>query len=77
MYQHLPELMFTTVLGEETVKSAVILSEVRTKWQTFCSLLAKKPEGSTATNDMLIAMFPNLNKIASYQFASSCVCRFC
>ena len=61
-----------TVVGEETVKPSMISSEIRSEWRTYRSLLAKKPEVSTAfqlkelvTNNMLIAMFPNLNKIAT------------
>ena len=57
---------------EETVKTAVISPEVHTEWITFRTLLAKKPEDSIAlqfkeliTNEMLVTMFPNLQKIAS------------
>ena len=58
-----------TVDGEETVKAAMISTEIRTEWS---QLLVKQPQGTTASqlkelvsNDMLRAMFPNLNKIAS------------
>ena len=58
--------------GEETVKAAMISTEIRTEWKTFRQLLVKQPQDTTASqlkelvsNDMLKAMFPNLNKIAS------------
>jgi hypothetical protein len=61
-----------TTHGEETVKTAIISSEIRTEWKTFRHLLVKKPQGSAAlqlkelaTSEMLTAMFPNLHKIAS------------
>ena len=57
---------------EETVKTAVIFPEVHTEWITFRTLLAKKPEDSIAlqlkeliANEMLVTMFPNLQKVAS------------
>ena len=57
---------------EETVKTAVISPEVHTEWIIFHTLLAKKLEESIAlqlkeliTNEMLVTMFPNLQKIAS------------
>ena len=60
-----------TVDGEEIVKAA-ISTEIRTEWKTFHQLLVKQPQDTTASqlkelvsNDMLKAMFPNLNKIAS------------
>ena len=61
-----------TVDGEETVKAAMISTETHTKWKTFHQLLVKQPQDTTASqlkelvsNDMLKAMFSNLNKIAS------------
>ena len=55
----------------ETVRTAVISSEVHSEWITFRTLLAKKPEDSIAlqlkeliTKEMLVTMFPNL-QIAS------------
>ena len=54
------------------MKTAIISPEVHTEWITFRTLLAKKPEDSIAlqlkeliTNEMLVTMFPNLQKIAS------------
>ena len=45
---------------------------MHTDWQTFQTLLSKKPEDSIAlqlkelyTNGMLVTVFPNLQKIAS------------
>ena len=58
--------------GEETVKAAMISTEIHTEWKTFRQLLVKQPQDTTASqlkelvsNDMIKAMFPNLNKIAS------------
>ena len=56
----------------ETVRTAVISPKVHLEWITFRTLLAKKPEDSIAlqlkeliTKEMLVTMFPNLQKIAS------------
>ena len=61
-----------TLNDEETVKTAVISPKVHTEWITFHTLLAKNPEDSIAlqlkehiTNEMLVPMFPNLQKITS------------
>ena len=61
-----------TLNDEETLKTTVISPEVHTEWIPFRALLAKKPEDSIAlqlkeliTNEMLVTMFPNLQKIAS------------
>ena len=61
-----------TLNDEETVKTAVVSSEVHTEWITFRTLLAKKPKDSIAlqlkeliTNEMLFTMSPNLQWIAS------------
>ena len=58
-----------TVDGEETVKAAMISTEIRTEWKTFRQLLVKQPQDTTASqlkelvsNDMLKAMFPNLEQ---------------
>ncbi|ORU94137.1 MAG: hypothetical protein A6F71_09170 [Cycloclasticus sp. symbiont of Poecilosclerida sp. M] len=59
-----------TVDGEETVKRAMISTEILTEWKTF---LVKQPRHDTTasqlkelvSNDMLKAMFPNVHKIAS------------
>ena len=57
---------------EETIKTAVISPEMHTEWITFRTLQAKKPEDNIAlqikefiTNEMLVTMFPNLQKIVS------------
>lgn len=72
-----------TILGEETVKPALISPEVQTECRTFHSLLAKKLQDNTASqlkeliaNEMLSTMFPNLCKIATL-FDHSSVYRFC
>ena len=61
-----------TVLGEETIKPALISPEIQAEWRTFRSLLTKKPESDSAsqlkelvTNEMLYTMFPNLHKMAT------------
>ena len=61
-----------TLNEEETVKSALITPEVQNEWITFRTLLANKPGDNIAlqlkeltTNEMLVTMFPNLQKIAS------------
>ena len=61
-----------TLNNEETMKPALIHSEVRTEWIAFRNLLAKKPKDDTAlqlkdliTNEMLNTMFPNLHKLRS------------
>ena len=65
-----------TVDGEETVKAAMISTEIRTEWKTFRQLLVKQPQDTTASqlkelvsNYMLKAMFPNLNKIVERSFS--------
>ena len=57
---------------EEKVKSAVIFPQVENEWITFRTLLANKPGDNVALqlkelvrNEMLVTMFPNLQKIAS------------
>ena len=61
-----------TMDGEDTVKSAMISTEICTEWKTFRRLLVKEPQDTTASqlkelvsSNMLKAMFPNLQKIAS------------
>ena len=61
-----------TLNDEERVKTVFMSPKVHTDWQTFQTLLAKKPEDSIAlqlkelnTNGMLVTVFPNLQKIAS------------
>ena len=70
LYHYGKDKFALTLNDEETVKTAVISSEVHTEWITRTSL-AKKPEDSIAlqqelsTNEMLVTIFPNLQKIAS------------
>ena len=61
-----------TVDDEETMKRAMICTEILTEWKTFHQLLVKRSCDTTASqlkelvsSDMLKAMFPNLHKIAS------------
>ena len=73
LLNHYGKDKFALILNdEETVKTAVISPEVHREWITFRTLLAKTPEDSIAlqlkeliTNEMLVTMFPNLQKIAS------------
>lgn len=65
-----------TVGGEQTVRKALISTDVCTEWKTFHNFLTKKPQDDTAlqlkelaTNQMLIAMFPNLQKLACISLA--------
>ena len=62
-----------TLNDEERLKTVVISPEVHTEWIAYRTLLAKKPEDSIAmhlkeliTNVMQVAMFPNIQKIASF-----------
>ena len=58
--------------GEETVKEAMISSDITTEWKTFRQFMAKQPKENMklqltelATNEMLKSMFPNLNTLAT------------
>ena len=60
-----------TLQGEETVKAALISSDVFTEWTTFRHFMFKQPKDDMllqlkelASNEMLENMFPNLNKLA-------------
>jgi hypothetical protein len=57
-----------TTDGEETVKKAMVTSDLLTEWATFLKLLVKKPQDTTSSqlkelvsNKMLKAMFPGLS----------------
>ena len=61
-----------TLLGEETVKEAIISPDITTEWKTFRQFMAKQPKENMklqltelATNEMLKSMFPNLNTLAT------------
>ena len=61
-----------TLQGEETVKEAMISSDITTEWKTFRQFMAKQPKENMklqltelATNEMLKSMFPNLNTLAT------------
>ena len=54
-----------TMLGDETVREAIITSDVATEWKTYRQLLVNKTEShmklqlkELASNDMLKTMFP-------------------
>ena len=57
-----------TLQGEATMRKG---EEIRTEWKTFLQFMAKQPKQDMklqmrelTTNDMLIAMFPNLSRLA-------------
>ena len=54
--------------GTEFEKAAIVSSELSTEWKTYLLLLTKHPKDDISmllkellTNDMLIALFPNLH----------------
>ena len=56
----------------EFEKAAIVSSDLNTEWKAYCRLLIKQPKGDISmqlkellTNDMLIALFPNLHKLAT------------
>ena len=58
--------------GTEFEKAAIVSSDQSTEWKTYCQLLIKQPKDDISmqlkellTNDMLIAIFPNLHKLAT------------
>ena len=60
-----------TVHGVQFVKGGIISLDVRTEWKTFHQLLSKQPKDNLKTqlqelytNDTLIALLPNLHKLA-------------
>ena len=59
------------VHGVQFVKEGIISVDVRTEWKTYRQLLSKQPKDNLktqlqelATNDTLIALLPNLHKLA-------------
>ena len=56
--------------GTEFEKAAIVSSDLSTEWKTYRQLLQPKDDISMQlkellTNDMLIALFPNLHKLAT------------
>ena len=58
--------------GTEFEKAAIVSSDLSTEWETYCQLLLKQPKDDISmqlkkllTNDMLIALFPNLHTLAT------------
>ena len=58
--------------GTEFEKAAIVSSDLSTEWKTYHQLLIKQPKDDISmqlkellTNDMLIALFPNLHKLAT------------
>ena len=58
--------------GTEFGKAAIVSSDLSTEWKTYCQLLIKQSKDDISmqlkellTNDMHIALFPNLNKLAT------------
>ena len=58
--------------GTEFEKAAIVSSDLSKEWKTYRQLLIKQPKDDISmqlkellTNDMLIALFPNLHKLAT------------
>ena len=58
--------------GTEFEKAAIVSFDLSTEWKSYCQLLIKQPKDDISmqltelfTNDMLIALFPNLHKLAT------------
>ena len=58
--------------GTEFKKAAIVFSDLSTEWKTYRQLLIKQPKDDISmqlkellTNDMLIALFLNLHKLAT------------
>ena len=58
--------------GTEFEKAAIVSSDLSTKWKMYRQLLIKQPKDDISmqlkellTNDMLIALFPDLHKLAT------------
>ena len=56
----------------EFEKAAIVYSDLSTEWKMYHQLLIKQPKDDISmqlkellTNDMLIALFPNLHKLAT------------
>lgn len=61
-----------TIEGEETVREAMVSSDITTEWKTYRQYMAKQPEENMklqlkqlASNEMLKNMFPHLNTLAT------------
>ena len=60
------------MLAEESVKPALVSSDITLEWKTYHRYMAQQPKEDMKaqlkelpTNSMLIAMFPNLSIIAN------------
>ena len=60
------------MVGTEFEKAAIVSSDLSIEWKMYRQLLIKQPKGDISiqlkellTNDMLIALFPNLHKLAT------------
>ena len=60
------------MLGEPTIREAVITTDITTEWKAYHQLIVNKPESKMklqlkelASNDMLKTIFPNLSKQAT------------
>ena len=58
--------------GTEFEKAVIVSSDLSTEWKTYRQLFIKQPKDDISmqlkellTNDMLIALFPNLHKLAT------------
>ena len=69
------DLQDTSLGGTELEKAAIASSDLRTELEMYCQLFIMEPKDDTyhmymqlkelLTNDMLIALFPNLHKLAT------------
>ena len=64
--------------GTEFEKAAIVSSDLSTVWKMYHQLLIKHPKGDISmqlkellTNDMFIALFPNLHKLATISLSIS------
>ena len=61
-----------TIESEETVREAMVSSDITTEWKTYHQYMAKQPKENTkeqlkqlVSNEMSVTTFPNLNTLAS------------
>ena len=66
------DLTAESVLAEESVKPALVSSDITSEWKMYRRYIAQQPKEDMkaqlkelTTNSMLIAMFPNLSIIAN------------
>ena len=64
--------------GTEFERAAIVSFDLSTEWKTYRQLLIKQPKDDISrqlkelhTNDMLIALFPNLHKLGNHKLVYS------